>query len=438
MKIAEIKNNLLKKIKSKKIKVAIIGLGYVGLPLAISFVKRNVEIIGFDIDRSKISNLKKNNSYLHRIGNKEIKKMNDKKSSFYSDFRNVSLCDIIIVCVPTPITKNNKPDLSFVKNAFISIKPYLKKGQILIIESTNYPGSTRELFFKNLNKKFNVGEDFFLGFSSERINPGFNENKIEKVPKVVSGFSKNCLELISKFYALSFKKVVNAKSLEVAEFSKLLENIYRSVNIGFINEMKIIADKMNLDIFDIIDIANTKPFGFRAFHPGPGVGGHCIPIDPHYLNWKAKKIGVNAKFITLSSKINFDVMSFILKKINICLKKKKVNFNEAKILIIGASYKKNIDDYRESSSLRLLKKLIEKRIKKIDYYDSYLEKVFLDNNKKIIKKSIKLKKNTFQKYDISILMTDHDNLDYKKIYQDSKCIIDCRGRFKVDKKVIRA
>ena len=253
------------------------------------FAKKKFKVIGFDIDLEKVKKLKKNESYLKRISKTQIKQIKKKKGTFTNNFELVNKCDCIIICVPTPL-KKNKPDLSFIQNTIKKIYKYLKTKQLIILESTSYPGTTRELVVEKLNKKFDVGKDFFIGFSSERINPGENENVIDEIPKVISGYSDKCLNLISKLYSKIFKKVVKSKSLEIAEFSKLLENIYRSVNIGFVNEMKIIADKMNLDIFEILKVAKTKPYGFNAFEPGPGVGGHCIPIDPEYLYWKSKKL----------------------------------------------------------------------------------------------------------------------------------------------------
>ena len=279
----------------KRINVGVIGLGYVGLPLSILFSKKGFRVIGFDIDKNKIKKINKNISYLDRITNKDISKITS-KGFCTNNFSFIKDCAFIIICVPTPL-KNNRPDLKYLNSTLNLIQNYLRQGQTLILESTSYPGTTREILGKLISTNFTIGKDFYLGFSSERINPGQNENNLNSVPKVVSGFTPNCLKIIKKFYEKSFTKVVAANSLEIAEFSKLLENIYRSVNIGFVNEMKIVADKMKLDIFEILKIAKTKPFGFNSFEPGPGVGGHCIPIDPNYLHWKAKKFGIEPKFI---------------------------------------------------------------------------------------------------------------------------------------------
>ena len=425
--------NAINSVNTRKCNVGVIGLGYVGLPLSILFVKNNFKVIGFDTDKKKISNIKKNNSYLDRISNNDVKLLN-KNGKFFSNFKEIKKCNVIIICVPTPLKNNEIPDLSFLKNVINSIKKFLKKGQILILESTSYPGTTEDEIYKKIKKKFIIWNNFFLGFSSERINPGKNENSIQKVPKVVSGFTKNCLNAISNFYSKSFNEVIEGKSIEIAEFSKLLENIYRSVNIGFINEMKILADKMNIDIFDVINLANTKPYGFRRFFPGPGTGGHCIPIDPHYLYWKSVKVGLPAKFIKLSAKVNIVVLNFIIKKIIKNLKSSKLKLNRSKILVLGLSYKKNIDDLRESASLKLIENLFLKGIKNIFVHDPYVYEKYFD---KRVKKIKDIDEKNLKNFDIVVLMTDHDFFDYDLIKNNSKLIIDCRGRYEIKDNVQR-
>jgi len=431
------KNLLFKKannlINTKRCLVGIIGLGYVGLPISILFVKNNFKIIGFDINKKKIAKIKKNESYIDRISSKDIELIN-KNGNFYSNFSHIKKCDVIIICVPTPLKNNEKPDLSCIKTTINSIKKYLKKGQILILESTSYPGTTEEEIYQKIKNNFKVGENFFLGFSSERINPGKNENSIQRIPKVVSGYSKPCLEIISKFYKKYFSKVYKAESLLIAEFSKLLENVYRSVNIGFINEMKIVADKMGIDVFKIIEAANTKPYGFRRFWPGPGIGGHCIPIDPLFLNFAAKKFGYNSEFVKLSSEVNFKTVKFVENKVTSFLKKNDIKFPSAKILCLGLAYKKNLDDYRESASLRLFDLLNKKRITKIKFYDPYFSKNNVPKRVNLIKK---LSSKKLLNFDLVILLTDHDCFDYNFIYKNSKKIIDCRGRFSISEKVVR-
>ena len=425
--------NYKKKIISKKNCVSVIGLGYVGLPLSLLLSKKD-KVIGIDIDKKKINILNSNKSYLERIDNGKIRKFNNKKNIFCSDFSKLKDSDFIIICVPTPLKKNNTPDLSFIKNALIKIKPHLKQGHVIILESTSYPGTTHDHVIKILSKNFKVGEEIFVGFSSERIDPGRNDNKIEKIPKVVSGYSKNCLFAISKFYQKHFTKIFKAESIVIAEFSKLLENIYRSVNIGFINEMKMIADKMGVDVFKIIEAANTKPYGFRRFWPGPGIGGHCIPIDPLYLNFAAKKFGYDSKFVKLSSEVNSKTTKFVENKVISYLSKNDIKFSSAKILFLGLSYKKNLDDYRESASLKLFDLLKKKGVKKIKFYDPHFKK---NNIPKKIVLLTKLTSSTLMNFDLVVLLTDHDCFNYKFINKNSKKIIDCRGKFPISEKVIR-
>ena len=424
-------NNLISK---KKAVIGVIGLGYVGLPLSILFVNKGFKICGFDIDKAKIKKIFSNISYIDRIDNKFIKKLNY-SGKFSHNFKNISLCDVIVICVPTPL-KNNNPYTNYIKNTYKYIEKFLKPGQVIILESTSYPGTTNELIVKKIEKEFKIGKNFFVGFSSERINPGFNENSIHKVPKVVSGQTKKCLKIINNFYSNFFSTIVRCKSIEIAEFSKLLENIYRAVNIGFINEMKLVAQRFNLDIFDIIKVAATKPFGFKRFDPGPGTGGHCIPIDPKYLYYKSSKLGFKPKFIELAGETNLKVLKNIASLTFKNLRERKISNNKAKILILGIAYKKNIDDLRESAALNLIN-ILKKKIKNIDFSDPYIKSFIKTRTSKIDKKSIKISAKILKKYDLTILMTDHDNFDYKVIYKNSNFIIDTRGKFQLDNKVIR-
>ena len=426
-------DNFTSRLKSKKIAVGVIGMGYVGLPLAILAAKKNFRVFGYERDSYRFKMLYKRKSYFTNIPSTSLNVFS-KKTKFFNRFSNISECDILIICLPTPL-KNNKPDLSHIVNAIKLLKPQLRKGQLLILESTSYPGTTREELYEKLKSKFLIGKDFFIGFSSERINPGYNDNKIDKIPKVVSGYSSKCLNLCEKFYNNLFENVIKAKSLEDAEFSKLLENIYRSVNIGFINEMKFIADRFNLDIFEILSLSSTKPYGFSRFDPGPGVGGHCIPIDPQYLYWKSVEKGFNPEFIKLSAKINLDVTKFIYNKIISHTKKIKKNKSNIKILILGIAYKKNLDDIRASAPKRLVDYLISKKFNFVSYSDPFISSCEFSKN--IRKTSIKLSPGSLKKNDIVILATDHDQFDYDLIKNNSNFIIDCRGRYSLNKKIVR-
>lgn len=413
---------LIEKIKEKKSIVGIIGLGYVGLPLSILVSQKKFNVCGFDIDKKKINLIKKNKSYLSNIKNTSIKELNKNNFKAYSEFKNIKNCDIIIICVPTPLRKNKIPDTSYIEKAFKALLRYLKKDCLIILESTSYPGTTEDLIVKKLKKKFDVGTNIFVGFSPERINPGRNENSLGNIPKIVSGKTNNCLFAIKSFYRLIFKKIHSVPNLETAEFTKLLENIYRSVNIGFANEMKFLAQKLNIDILDVINAAKTKPYGFRPFMPGPGIGGHCIPIDPYFLSWRMKKEGVNPDFIELSGLVNEQNQKRIVTKLRNYIKK----YNVKKILIVGVAYKKDVDDTRESASIKIIKELKKNKNIEINVYDNCVHFY----NKKIIKN--KINKLNFVKnyFDCAVVLTDHSNVNYKKIFDISKKIFDTRFVYK--------
>ena len=414
-------------IKKTDYKVAVIGLGYVGLPLYLLCEKNKINVKGFDINKFKINNLKRNISDNTDISSANLKRA---KKNFFSMHQIKSIKDrnFIIFCLPTPLTKKNYPDLSYIMNALKIMKNFCSSQSTFVLESTVYPGATNEIFSKYLSNLNNDQKILNYGFSSERIDPGKKKNKFlkityEDIPKVISGNNKSSQKKIKFFYGLLFKSVIVASSIEVAEMSKLLENSYRSVNIGLINEIKMLCHRGNINFHDVISAASSKPFGFNAFSPGPGVGGHCIPIDPIFLNWYANKIKGKADLITIARKKNLDVTKFVNK--NILKLLKKINSKkEKKILIIGVAYKKDINDYRESPSLKIINNFIKKKIK-FDYYDPYIDTIKLFN-KKI--KSIK-NLNRISSYDIVTLVTDHTNLPYKKILSKSKILIDTRGYY---------
>ena len=388
---------LINKIKNKTATVGIIGLGYVGLPLAIKFAEAGYNVIGLDNDESKVRSLNSGKSYINHIKDNKIRKILKKYFFASYDFSEVSNLDAIILCLPTPLNKKKEPDLSYITNTLNSIYKYFKKGQLLSLESTSYPGTTEEVILPYLEKNgFRVGVDFFLIYSPEREDPGNKKFQIENIPKIVSGYSNKCVNVGCYFYQQIVNATVPVDSIKTAELAKLFENIYRSVNIGLANEMKIIADKMGIDIINVINAAATKPFGFKPFYPGPGIGGHCIPIDPFYLSWKAKRYNVDAKFIELAGKINSSIPSWVVGKINNSLKKKKKLISKLKILIVGIAYKENIDDLRESIAHN--HQLLQKR-SKVDYFDPYINKIPITRKYKFNMKSIKLNKSS-----ISIMM----------------------------------
>ncbi len=425
-------NELKKKIKNKQAKIGVIGLGYVGLPLVIEFLKKNYNVFGFDNDTNKINKLKKNESYINYINFNSLNKK--QVLNFYpsSNFSNIKNVDIIIICLPTPLNKSNNPDMTFIKNGITQIKNYLKDEQLLILESTTYPGTTKDIIFPTLIKKnFKIGKNFFVSYSPERQDPGNKKFGLRKTPKLVSGATSNCLELSYIFYSMIVDKVVKVSSLEVAELSKLYENIFRSVNIGLANEMKIICEKLNINFYDVIKAASTKPFGFLPFYPGPGLGGHCIPIDPFYLKWIAKKNNADAKFIELSAKINNSMPTYVLHKIRSALKKYNLSLSKSKILILGVAYKKNVDDTRESPSLKIIQILKQNKVN-VDYFDPFVPILKKSRNSSLKMKSKILNKNLLLKYDCAVLLTDHDVLKYDLIKKYSKIIIDTRGKYKAD------
>lgn len=411
-------------------KVGIIGLGYVGMPLLSELCKNNIECIGFDIDNKKIESLNSCKNYLDNPSNDELKKYFDNHLlQITSDYSKISQVDHIVICVPTPIDKHRKPDLSFVIKSVEGIVEHLSEGTLISLESTTYPGTTREILKPKIEAKgYKVGEDIFLAFSPEREDPGNKDFNLANTPKIVSGYSDLCKKKAMEFYSIICKEVVPVSSLEIAESAKLLENIQRSVNIGLMNEMKLFTDKMGLNIFEIIEAAGTKPFGFSRYYPGPGVGGHCIPIDPFYLTYKAKELNIDTKFIELAGEINRAMPDFVINKVSSLLNSNGQSINGSKILCLGLTYKKNVSDTRESPPLEIYKKL-ENLGSDVDYSDPFFKdfpKTKLHQSKK---KSVEITEENLKKYDAVILLTDHDEFNYELIMKSSKAIIDTKGYY---------
>ena len=426
------KNSLVQlfknKINRKRLKIGIVGLGYVGLPLLYAFSRnKRIKVFGFDNDKSKIKKLVLGKSYINYFKKENINEMILNKVQFTYNFSRIKEVDIIILCLPTPLKKNKIPDMSYINNFLKQNSKYFQKNQAISLESTTYPGTSREIVLPYiLKREFIPGQDFALIYSPEREDPGNKKFNLSKIPKVVGGLTNNCKDIGSKIYSLLNIKIIKTSSIEIAEFTKILENVYRSVNIGLVNELKMLCIKMKIDIFEIINAAKTKPFGFQAFYPGPGYGGHCIPIDPFLLSWVAKRYNFETKFIKLSGEINSRIISSIEKKII-----KIVNKKGAKILILGVAYKKNVDDYRESPALVLMNKLFKRKIN-FDYYDPYVKMINKSRSLKKISniKSIKLNYKNIPSYDLVALITDHDLIDYSKLQKYSKLILDSRGVYK--------
>lgn len=410
--------------------VGVIGLGYVGLPLVIRLCEMDFDVIGFDIDDEKVKALSAGNSYIDHIPDSAIAGANRAGFSAYSSFEAIADADVIVICVPTPLGLHREPNLSFIIATMDSICPFLRKGQLLSLESTTYPGTTDEVLLPRVQGAgFEIGEDFFIVFSPEREDPGNAEYKTHTIPKVVGGCTPNCLAAGTEFYNQFIDHVVPVSSTRAAEMTKLLENIHRAVNIGLVNEMKIIAAKMQIDIHEVIAAAATKPFGFVPYLPGPGLGGHCIPIDPFYLSWKAKEYGVNAKFIELAGEVNSSMPDYVVSNVVEGLNRRSKSVKDSKILIVGIAYKKNIGDMRESPSVVIMESL-EDLGAVISYADPHVP-VFpkLRGRRNFDLQSEVLDAEILKTFDAVIIATDHDSLDYDLIARNSLLIFDARGRY---------
>lgn len=424
--------SLKNKVIENKFTVGIIGLGYVGLPLALEFANKGIKVIGFDLDVFKINKiLKEKKSYIKHIPSSKIKSAVDNKMlTATTDFAKLPQADALIICVPTPLNVNREPDMSYVVNTAEVIGKYLRKGQFVSLESTTYPGTTDEILLKIFESKgMKVGKDFYLCFSPEREDPNNEKYSTATIPKVLGGVTKNCVEIGKLIYEKVIVKVVAVSSTKAAESTKLLENIFRSINIAMVNELKVVFDRMGIDIWEVIEAASTKPFGFTAFYPGPGLGGHCIPIDPFYLTWKAREYEISTKFIELAGEINTSMPEFVVSKVYHALNENKKCVKGSKILILGLSYKKDIDDLRESPSLKLIE-LLQDEGATVDYSDDYVTMIPKLRKYEFKKKSVKLTKQNIAKYDLVLLSTDHTYFDYKLIYDNAKLIVDTRNAFK--------
>ena len=441
-------NNLKSRIQNQESKIGIIGLGYVGLPLSIRFSQENFKVVGFDVDKEKVEILNSGNSYIKHIKEDDISAMSNNGFTASTDFSQISNIDVIIICVPTPLGVHNEPDLSYIYGTLENIKPYLKENQLIILESTTYPGTTEEILVPYINsiensqslivnKKFSIGENFFIGYSPEREDPGNKNYTTQTIPKVVSGVTQNCLELTKELYDHIIDQTVRVSSPKVAEMTKIMENIYRAVNIGLVNELKMVADKMDIDIYEVINAAATKPFGFTPYYPGPGLGGHCIPIDPYYLTWKAREIGMNTRFIELAGEINTLMPNYVVEKVGEALNSASKALKGSKILVLGLAYKKNVDDTRESPSLRIMELLLKKGAD-VQYSDPYLPLAPKTRKFNFDLKSVELTKKNIGVFDLVLLSTDHDAFNYDFINKEARIIVDTRGVFKKQDKVFRA
>jgi len=429
------------RIKNKQSRVGVIGLGYVGLPLVKLFLKNGFRVTGFDVDPKKVFSLNRGKSYIRHISTKELKAFLGKKMfKATSNFVFLRDVDVIIICVPTPLDSHKNPDLSYVLNTTEVIAKYLRKGQLVVLESTTYPGTTEEEMLPILERRgLRAGKDFFLAFSPERENPGDKVYSSEKIPKVIGGLTKDSLRLARLIYGQIVVKTVPVSSPRVAEAVKLLENIFRSVNIALVNEMKIIFERMGIDIWEVIEAASSKPFGYMPFYPGPGYGGHCIPVDPFYLTWKAKEVDYQTKFIELAGEINTRMPYYVVDKAIEALNKRGKSIQGAKVLVLGIAYKKDIDDQRESPSLKIIS-LFKKKGARVAYNDPYVphsaghrEYPGLDL------RSVPLTARRLRGSDAVIIATDHSDYDYDWIVKNAPIVVDTRNAVKKKRKnVIKA
>ena len=428
-------DRLVQKILQKEVTVGIIGMGYVGLPLVLRFCEEGFRILGFDVDSRKVQTLKKGRSYLKSIPSSRISQfIRSRNLDVTDDFSRLGKPDCILICVPTPLTEKMEPDLQYIEKTTEAIRKHLRKGQLIVLESTSYPGTTEELILPQLESTgLTAGKDFFLAYSPEREDPGNRRFTTHQIPKVVAGVTPFCKEAAVSLYSQIIKKVVPVSSPRVAELTKLLENIYRSVNIALVNELKMLADRMGIDIWEVIEAASTKPFGFSPFYPGPGMGGHCIPIDPFYLSWKARDYDFTTKFIELAGEINVSIPYYVVSKILDGLNERRKSVKGAKILILGVAYKKDVDDARESPALAIMD-LLQKKGATIFYHDPFIPKLppFRKYHFKLT--SSPLTEALLHRMDAAVVVTDHTQVDYPWVVRHAPLVIDTRNVTKGMKK----
>ena len=434
------KNELIEKLQSKNALVAVLGLGYVGLPLATVFAEKGFKVIGIDLDERKVDRINDKESYIQDVSNEQIARLVEEGNlSATTDFSVLKDVDAVSICVPTPLRKTGDPDLSFILTVTSELAKYVHPGMVVVLESTTYPGTTREILLPRFSQTVDltVGEDFFLAFSPERVDPGRKDWTTLNTPKVIGGITPSCTEVAKTWYALALETVVPVSSSEVAEMTKLLENTFRMINIGLVNEMALMCNRLGIDVWEVIEAAATKPFGYMKFTPGPGLGGHCIPIDPLYLSWKLRALNYTARFIELASEINTGMPRYVVGMVQDALNDLGKPIKGSNILILGVAYKPDIDDLRESPSLDVIG-LLKQKGAVVEYHDSYIPVVNKDNLKLESVKDLLL---AVQKSDCVVIVTNHSDYDYSSILDAAKCIVDTRNALgalgKDNPKVIR-
>ena len=420
---------LLEKIQKKEAKIGVIGLGYVGLPLVIEFCKSGFSVTGLDIDENKVEALSKGKSFIKHIPDEKIQALNEVggfKAS--SDFALTENLDCILICVPTPLNKNREPDMSYIVSTAKQISPHMKKGQLIILESTTYPGTTQEVLLPELESGSGLkgNTDFFVAYSPEREDPNNKEFTTASIPKVIGSDHPLGLEISEALYSCIIDTTVPVSSTQVAEATKLMENIFRSVNIALVNELKVVFDKMGIDVWEVIKASSTKPFGFMPFYPGPGLGGHCIPIDPFYLTWKAREYKANTRFIELAGEVNISMPEYVIQKTFMALNQSAKSIKNSKILLLGLAYKKNVDDHRESVTFKIMD-LLSKNGANVDYNDPFIPEIMPVREYKqfVGKKSVPLE--NLNQYDLAIILTDHSSYNYEAIVEQSRIVVDTRN-----------
>jgi len=419
---------LIKKIQARKIRSAVIGLGYVGLPLAVELARAGVEVVGIDTDKSKVDAVNRKKSYIRDVPSATVRALVSKgllsATTAYSALMNV---DTVNICVPTPLRKTKEPDISFVIKAAEQIARYLRRGQLVILESTTYPGTTEEVLLPLFEAKgLKVGKDFCLAFSPERVDPANPIYTTRNIPKVVGGVTKACTKAAKALYELCIETVHPVSSTRVAETVKLLENTFRAVNIGMVNELALMCDKMKINVWEVIDAAKTKPFGYMAFYPGPGLGGHCIPIDPLYLSWRARFYGFEARLIEVAAQINRSMPEYVAHKVSAALNSKGKSVKNAKVLILGVAYKRNVNDYRESPAFEIIE-LLQKLGAKVTYHDPHVPHF---SEAGLEMKAVRLTTQALKAADCVVIVTDHDAFDYAAIVKHAKLVVDTRNATK--------
>src|SRR3989442_3104022 len=424
-----VKNDLIAKIQAHEARVGIVGLGYVGLPLVLRFAEEHFPVLGFDVDPAKVRKLQAGESYIRHIPAKRLRVLiKEKQFEPTTDFQRLAEADCIIICVPTPLTPKKDPDLQYIENTTDAISRTLRKGQLVSLESTTYPGTTEEILLERFRTTgLEVGKDYYLVFSPEREDPGNPKFSTRTIPKVVGGITSDCLEVGRALYGKVIDRVVPVSSTRAAELVKLLENIYRSVNIALVNELKLLADRMDIDIWEVIDAASTKPFGFTSFYPGPGLGGHCIPIDPFYLSWKAKEYDFSTRFIQLAGEINTSIPYYVVERVGKALNDRSRSIRGAKILVLGVAYKKDVDDVRESPALEIME-LLQHKGAILSYADPYIPRLHKMRAYDFSHMaSVELSEDVLKSHDLALITTDHTNFDYQRIVDHSPLIVDTRN-----------